>query len=317
MAPPGQGSQSSAHVLCIGGVCVDHVLELDALPSGEGKQLARHSRWGGGGPAATAAVAISRLGAGATWYGLVGDDLAGEMLTEMLQQAGVAVGEGSVIKGAATSISEVLVDADGHRWLGYYRGEGLPSTTGDVDDHRVASLLDLSPVHAVMCDRSCSGLATKAFEMARERGVPRVVDVEESRGREIGQLTGLADHVIFSAAGLSSYTGLADPAAALRVARRRLPGATVGVTQGPSGSVFLTAEGLLSVPAPVVKAKDTTGCGDVFHGAYALALGEGLAVPGAAVFATAVAALKAVRGDAWLGMPTRAEVDALIEKGWA
>jgi sulfofructose kinase len=193
----------------------------------------------------------------------------------------------------------------------------LPSTTGDVGNHRLPTPLDLSSVDAVMCDCSYPDLATQAFETARQRAVPRVVDVGENYGRETGELTRLADHVIFSAAGLSSYTGIADPTAALQTARSRLPGATVAVTLGPSGSIFLTDDGLLSVPAPRVKAKDTTGCGDVFHGAYALALGEGLAVCEAAVFATAVAALKAVRGEAWLGMPSRPEVDALVEKGWA
>ncbi len=312
MAAPSQGSQlSTAHVLCVGGVCVDHVLELETLPNGEGKQLARHSRWGGGGPAATAAVVISRLGARATWYGLVGDDLAGEMVIEMLRDVGVAVGEGSVVKGAATSVAEVLVDAQGHRWLGFYRGEGL-----EVSRDRLNTPLDLSSVDAVMCDRSYAEIAIEAFETARRRGIPRVVDVEESRHQLIGEPSQLANHVIFSATGLSSYTGIADPAAALEAARSRLPEATVAVTLGPNGSIFLTDEGLSWVSAPKVKAKDTTGCGDVFHGAYALGLGEGLAIHDAAIFATAVAALKAERGDAWLGMPTRAQVDALIERGW-
>ncbi len=72
----------------------------------------------------------------------------------------------------------------------------------------------------------------------------------------------------------------------------------------------------MSVKAPKVRARDTTGCGDVFHGAYALGLGEGLSVERAARFATAVAALKAERGQAWIGMPGRTEVDTLLQKGW-
>jgi sulfofructose kinase len=68
--------------------------------------------------------------------------------------------------------------------------------------------------------------------------------------------------------------------------------------------------------APRVQARDTTGCGDVFHGAYALALAEGAAVEDAARLATAAAALKAERGSGWESMPDRADAEALARKAW-
>ena len=70
------------------------------------------------------------------------------------------------------------------------------------------------------------------------------------------------------------------------------------------------------LPAPRITARDTTGCGDVFHGAYTLALAEGASVPYAARFATAAAALKAMRGEGWDGMPDRAAVLALMQEDW-
>jgi sulfofructose kinase len=297
-------------VLCVGGVCVDHVLELETLPSGEGKQSARRSRWGGGGVAATAAVAIGRMGSRATWCGLLGDDVAGTLLVDMFRDAGVEVQPGSVVPGAATAIASVLVDAEGHRWLGFYRGEGL-------DDYRARLRIpDLTSIEAIMADYAYPELVAEAFQRGRERGIPRVLDLEQGQRHGVTEIAQLADHVIFSASGLANYTGIADPETGLQLARRRIGAAVVAVTLGPQGSVWLTETGLSWVSAPKIHAKDTTGCGDVFHGVYALAVAEGLPVREAATFATAAAAIKAERGEAWSGMPSRADTSALIEKGW-
>ena len=106
------------HVLCVGSANLDHVLEIDELPAGEGKQLARASRWSGGGIAATAAVAVTSLGGRATWCGLTGDDSTGLMLTGMLKEAGVEFCDKSVVPEGRTPVAAVLVDAAGRRWLG-------------------------------------------------------------------------------------------------------------------------------------------------------------------------------------------------------
>ncbi len=214
------------HVLCIGAICVDHVLELDRLPDGEGKQAALGSRWGGGGPAATAAVAISRLGARATWCGTLGDDPAGEMLANMLVDAGVEIAEGSVVPAATTSYSEVLVDSEGHRWLGFFRGDGL-----DEVHQRQRTPPDLESIDALMTDQGCPELAGDALRRARERGLPRVLDLEQVRPG-VTDLAELANHVVFSANGIASYTGIADPVAGLEAARAKLGGATLAVTLG-------------------------------------------------------------------------------------
>jgi sulfofructose kinase len=88
------------------------------------------------------------------------------------------------------------------------------------------------------------------------------------------------------------------------------------VTLGATGSLWWESGRARHLPAPRVQARDTTGCGDVFHGAYALAVAEGAPRGHAARFATAAAALKATRGDGWDGMPDRAAVAALLAKGW-
>ena len=93
------------------------------------------------------------------------------------------------------------------------------------------------------------------------------------------------------------------------------PCQVVAVTRGAAGSLWLINDEVVSVPAFRVPVADTTGCGDVFHGAYALALCEGQRPLEAARFATAAAALKAERGLGWDGMADRPAVDALLASG--
>jgi sulfofructose kinase len=86
------------------------------------------------------------------------------------------------------------------------------------------------------------------------------------------------------------------------------------VTCGEAGSWWLTNDGPLHVPAPEVEAVDTLGAGDVFHGAYALAISEGRDIGSAARFATLAAAIKCTRSGGRAGSPTRAEVAAFAAR---
>lgn len=308
---PGPGGSAAAEVVCVGGVNLDRVYEFESpLPTGEGKELARSSRVTGGGPAGTAAVAVSWLGGYAVWCGLVGDDDTGLMLAAMLAEAGVVACDKAIVPGGRTPESVVLVGSDGRRWLGFYGGERLDSR------HNPPEVPDLDTTGAVLSDQWSTALSLVVLASARERGIARVVDVERPDWEGSDEQLALSDHVIFSDDGLRTYTGIADPVHSLEVAAGRLTHATVAVTRGPAGSLWWLDGGARVVAAPAVRARDTTGAGDVFHGAYALGLAEGLGIEQAAVLATAAAALKVQRGNGWGGMPSREDTSRLIEKGW-
>jgi sulfofructose kinase len=157
--------------------------------------------------------------------------------------------------------------------------------------------------------------AERLFALAAARGLPRVLDADIAPRETLRRLVAQADHVVFSQRGLAEFAATADPAAGLAMAAAAAPG-RVAVTLGAGGSLWWRDDRAWHLPAPPVQARDTTGCGDVFHGAYALAIAEGAALPTAARFATAAGALKAARGDGWAGMPDRAAVAALIAQGW-
>jgi sulfofructose kinase len=122
----------------------------------------------------------------------------------------------------------------------------------------------------------------------------------------------LVDHAIFSQAGLAELTAHAEVDAALHEAAQLTPG-IVGVTLGEQGSAFLIDGVLHRVPAFAVPARDTNGAGDVFHGAYTLALAQGLGVLEAARFASAAAALKCRNGSGWAALADQPAVDRLLK----
>jgi sulfofructose kinase len=210
--------------------------------------------------------------------------------------------------GARSPTAGILVDPAGERILAIFPGSGLP------EDARIEPAW-VQGAGAVLADPRWIGGAERLFALAASRGLPRVLDAETSPPGVLARLVPLADHVVFSERGLAEFAGTADAEAGLAQVAPGLA-ATTAVTLGEHGSLWWDEGRILRVSAPRIAARDTTGCGDVFHGAYALCLAEGMPVPQAARFATAAAALKAVNGDGWDGMPDRPAVEALLRRGW-
>jgi len=290
-----------ACVLCFGIVVADRIYEVEDLPQGEGKYTAHAYREGGGGIAGTAAVAVAALGARALFCGAVGEDQAGLFLRAEL--AGLGVDLGGDASGARRT------DAERERGCGR-TGRAVP---GGGPRHGVPRGPDpalLAQADAVLVDHRFPDAAA-ALLRALPPHVPGVLDAEGGDAADLRRLAALAAYPVFSCNGLKVATGAADPEQGLRVVDAPVA-AAVGVTLGEEGSLWRLAGSIHRVPAPQVRVRDTTGCGDVFHGAFALALAEEMPLLTAARFASAVAALKARRGEGWHGMPDRTEAEALM-----
>jgi sulfofructose kinase len=298
-----------ATVVCAGIAVLDQVWELPALPTGPGKYLAGGLRVTGGGMAATAAVAVTSLGGTAHFCGRLGADEAGESLLADLRRHGVGTSGVTVAPQGRTPSSGVLVDAQGERILAVFPGTALP------EDAPIPAAL-LEGAGAVLADPRWLTGAERLFALAAARGLPRVLDADTASRETLRRLVTQADHVVFSQRGLVDFTSVAEPAEGLAIAAGTGPG-SFAVTLGAEGSLWWREGRAWHLPAPRVKARDTTGCGDVFHGAYALAIAEGAALPEAARFATAAGTLKAGLGNGWAGMPDRASVEALLSQGWS
>jgi sulfofructose kinase len=290
-------------VVCLGSVVMDHTFYVEDIVQPPSKNRARAYALGAGGLAANASIAVSRMGGNCIFWGRVGDDLNGRPLLDALAEQGVDVSHCRLAPGGRTPVSAVLVDPVGERSIYAYRGEGL----GTEPDWLPLRLIDTA--QAFLCDPRWPEGAAHALEYARARGVPSVIDGEKSETRILKALIPRVDHAVFSEPGLANYMPGRKPAEALAAALD--DGCTVAaVTQGEKGTLWMTREDRTPrrTPAFRVQATNTTGAGDVYHGAYALAVAERQPVEAAIRFASAAGGLRARDG----ATPTRAMVEELL-----
>lgn len=282
---------------------MDHTFLVDEVVQPPSKNRARGYRLGAGGLAANASIAVARLGGNCIFWGRVGDDLNGRPLLDALAEQGVDVSQCRLAPGGRTPVSAVLVDPQGERSIFSYRGEGL----GTDPDWLPLRLIDTAG--AFLCDPRWPEGAARALDHARAHGVPTVIDGEKTETRILLDLIPRVDHAVFSVPGLANYAPGQKPAAALRKAIEA-GCAVAAVTQGEKGTLWMTRED----PTPRrteafrVQATNTTGAGDVFHGAYALAIAEGQDIEATMRFASAAGALRARDG----ATPDRAMVEDLL-----
>jgi len=291
-------------IVCVGILVHDEVFQVESLPSSGIKigALAYQQRYGGS--AATAAVAICRLGGAAAYWGRVGTDEAGHGAIRLMRELGVDCSGVSILPEGRTQRAIVLVDARGERSI-------VSDRTSLSNDPGVLPADDLRDAVAVLVDSRWPAGSAVALDRARLAGVPTVLDADGGTYGENRILIDKADHVVFSSEGLRDHAGGGEPESLLRRCAPG-PGKVFAVTRGAAGSLWLIGGESFSVPAFPVAVADTTGCGDVFHGAYALSLSEGRAPLEAARFASAAAAIKAQRGNGWKGMGDRAAIEALL-----
>jgi sugar/nucleoside kinase (ribokinase family) len=138
-----------------------------------------------------------------------------------------------------------------------------------------------------------------------------VVDVDRAMSLREGLLTA-SSHLVFSSEPLQETADVTDDGQALKRIAKLTPSFLAG-TRGPKGTIWLDAQGhLQETPAFPVHTVDTLGAGDVFHGAFTLAITEGRDIPTALRFASAAAALKCTRFGGAFAAPQRAEVEELL-----
>ncbi|EPX1411182.1 sugar kinase [Cronobacter sakazakii] len=283
-------------IACVGIAVQDRIYTLEALPHEGGKYVAQQYREVGGGPAATAAVAAARLGAQVDFIGRVGDDATGAQLFAELESLGVNTSRARQITGARSSQSAILVDAAGERVIVNYPSPDLPDDADWLDG------IDFGRYDAVLADVRWHEGATRALTLARRAGVMTLLDGDVTP-QDIRSLVALSDHAAFSAPGLARLAlGLA-PQDALKTTKT-LTNGHVYVTLGKEGCLWLENDDTLHRQAGfTVEAVDTTGAGDVFHGALAVMLARGESPQEAVRFASAVAALKCTRPGGRAGIP--------------
>ncbi|ELD4739434.1 sugar kinase [Salmonella enterica] len=282
-------------IACVGITVMDRIYYVEGLPTEGGKYVAKRYTEVGGGPAATAAVAAAKLGAQVDFIGRVGDDDTGNSLLAELESLGVNTLYTRRYTQAMSSQSAIMVDAKGERIIVNYPSPDLLPDAGWLND------IDFSQWDVVLADVRWHDGAKQAFTLARQAGVMTVLD-SDITPQDISELVALSDHAAFSEPGLARLTGMSEAIDALKKAQM-LTNGHVYVTRGSEGCNWLEKAAVRHQPGFTVEVVDTTGAGDVFHGALAFGLASGYAIEEAVRFASGVAALKCTRPGGRAGIP--------------
>lgn len=293
-------------VACVG-VCVgDVIFSVGTLPAGAGKLHARAREEVGGGPAANAAVTVAALGGSGRFIGAVGDDHLGSELTDELTRLGVDATRVRVVPGHRSPLSAITVDEIGDRAIVNHTDRDLFGAARAVGPE------DLRDSDAVLADVRWHSGALAALEWARDNGVPGIVDFDIGAGAP-EPLLSTASHIAFSADALRHLAGLGDLTEALRRVSEDTD-AWIGVTDGENGAYWLDEGAVRHMEAFQVEVVDTTGAGDVFHGAFALGLASGRSETDSVRLGSAAAAITCTRFGGRAGIPTKAEVETFLEE---
>ncbi len=289
-------THSAPYVVCVGAATLDTILAVPRHPAADDRVVATDLVRAGGGPAATAAVALARLGVPVFLVGAVGDDDVGASIREGLEREGVDVSELAVAPGARSAESAILVEAGtGHRTIAAFLGTLPPLELGG----RARDL--------------CRGAAWTHVDHV---GYPAVrgddVRLSIDAGNPVPGLE-LADVSLYGPTEdtpLTLFPGL-DVEEAARAALRA--GAElVVVTRGSKGSLAARDGDVVAAPALPVDPVSTLGAGDVFHGALLAQLVRKAQLADALVAANACAALACRALDGRSAIPSARELEHVL-----
>jgi len=297
-------------ILCIGMPVRDLTFRIEELPERGFKVNASHFEEICGGNALNGAIGIVRLGGRASICGPMGDarETSSRYIFDKLALEGIDTTHIVHMPALVTPISNIMIDPSGERTIVTFRDPELWKVKlPDADE----LLADCS---AILTENRCAEFCTDLCVEARKRGIPVIVDVDRTMSLREGLLTA-SSHLVFSSEALQATAGVADDAEALKKIARLTPSFLAG-TRGAKGTLWLDDQhNLQQTPAFPVHTVDTLGAGDVFHGAFALAITENQELREALRFASAAAALKCTRFGGAFAAPQRAEVTALLSQG--
>ena len=294
-------------ILCIGMPVRDLTFRVGGVPARGSKENATHFDEICGGNALNAAIGIVRLGGRASICGPMGDarETSSRYIFEQLAHEGIDTTHIVRMPGLVTPISAVLVDPSGERTIVTFRDPELWKV------HLPATETLLEDCAAILTESRCAEFCTDLCAEATRRGIPVVVDVDRAMSLREGLLNA-SSHLVFSSEPLQETADVTDDAQALKKIAKLTRSFLAG-TRGPRGTIWLDEQGhVQETPAFPVHTVDTLGAGDVFHGAFALAITEGQDLRQALRFASAAAALKCTRFGGAFAAPQRAEVEALL-----
>jgi sulfofructose kinase len=295
--------KTNLDVLCVGHACYDLVFCVDHHPDADEKTIAQKFISCGGGPAANAAVTVSRLGLKSAFAGYLGNDFFGQRHFEEFSHE--AVNTDLIVRGERpTPLSAILVKFDGHRTVVNYKGDTAPLPAGRMD---------FSTWHpqVILFDGHEPEVSLALMEAIKGRGISTVLDAGSVHRGSL-KLLEQVDYAVVSQKFARECTGKEDPQRAALKLGQHSP--AVVITLGEAGLVWKNEDGSGSLPAFSIDALDTTGAGDAFHGAFAAGLASGKPWNDLLAYASAAGALCCTKYGARPAIPTAKGLAAFLKK---
>ena len=277
-------------VVGLGACVLDTLISCDTYPTEDKKQKAESIFLSGGGPVGNAIVVISKLGVQTEIIGGFGSDSAGKYLLDDFKKYGVGVENATVIEGATSFTSYIVLAKDkASRTCVFDRG----SVLDDPNNVRLSAIDDADVLHL---DGNYLECAITAAKYAKEKGVKVSLDAGGLYAG-IERLLPYVDILIPSAEFALGLTGETEIKAAMSALNEKYAPEILVVTDGSNGG-FYWENGAVHYDSIKVKAVDTNGAGDTFHGAFIAAYCEGKSLRDCCVFASKVAAYKCMHTGA-------------------
>jgi len=272
-------------VVGLGLNATDTLLLVPHFPAYAGKVLCEQEILSPGGQIASAMVTCARLGLRVKYIGTLGDDERGRIQLESLRQEGINLDHVHVRQGCPNQSAYILVDrSTGERTVLWRRPDGLRLDPAEVTPEQItcARLLHI--------DGHDTPAVERAARIARRVGIPVSVDVDTVY-HGFDQVLPWVDYLVASSEFPEQWTNQRDPFRALEMIQNEYRMRVAAMTLGAHGALARAEGRFVYSPAFVVNCVDTTGAGDVFHGAFCYAVLQQMPIAEALDFSNAMAAL--------------------------
>ena len=286
----------------------DTLIVVSHFPAYAGKVAVEQEILSPGGQVASALVTAAHLGKRVKYIGTVGDDVRGLVQLKSLRETGINLDDVEVRANCPNQTAYIVIDrSTGERTVFWSRPECLRLEPDSITPDKIAG------ARMLHVDGHDTPAVERAANIARGLGIPVSVDVDTVY-HGFDRVLGSIDYLVASSEFPIQWTSERDPFRALELIQEEYKMRVAAMTLGAHGALARCDGRFIYSPAFVVNCVDTTGAGDVFHGAFCYAVLEGMSMRDALEFSNAMAALNCTRLGARGGIANFTEARALIER---
>lgn len=295
-------------VVGVGLNATDTLILLPHFPAYAGKEPFRKEILSPGGQVASAMAACAKLGLKVKYIGTVGDDLRGQVQMESLLTSGINLDDVQIRKGCLNQTAYILIDeTTGERTVLWQRNDCLRLEPEEIRPEMITS------ARLLHIDGHDTPAVARAASIAKQAGIPVTVDVDTIyHGFE--KVLPNVDYLVTSSEFPARWTNVSDPFKALETIQKEYGIRCAAMTLGAQGSLARFEDRYFYSPAFVVNCVDTTGAGDIFHGAFCYGVLAGWPMGRILTFSNALAALNCTALGARGGMATAEEAMQLTAR---